>query len=477
MSTRSTSGRTDQGIALLAALMLALILMLLGATLLTLAGQETINAAAGREAAVVQHLADAAAEAVIGWFHSPGSVPTEAGSLLMKRKQAAGAAPSFFDQAGRSQFEGTAERPDVVLRGTDRGLSRVMESLGAIEALTIYAPSRPGLLCTVEATVASRMNPTIKQSVMVQLAALELPAIRAAVQVGSDLGQLATGHASPVAAHWGGVAVRGDLVLQRAADFPIKTALAAVTGLSYDEASTREDRWVEGWIGGRVHVLQPIDQQTGGTLPSHLHVGQAPVPGVPFDQWSYEQLKNVAKQHGRYFAIDREGLLYPGGIVRPGAGRSPNEVLVSHEAGDQRGLVFIDTLDQTAPHQDNLATVTIRARYLEAVLVVQGHVVLAPSSPGERLSVLSPPQRSTDDRTRASVQLSGVHLNGLLYAAGTVTASGRVRVFGAVTAEGTIVSAGTESGLEVWYDHDYAVALYRGLPVVYRAPGTWMTRY
>jgi hypothetical protein len=52
-------------------MILVLILSLLGATLLNLAGQEAVSAVAGREAIVVQQLADAAGELVIMWFHSP----------------------------------------------------------------------------------------------------------------------------------------------------------------------------------------------------------------------------------------------------------------------------------------------------------------------------------------------------------------------------------------------------------------------
>jgi hypothetical protein len=29
----------------------------------------------------------------------------------------------------------------------------------------------------------------------------------------------------------------------------------------------------------------------------------------------------------------------------------------------------------------------------------------------------------------------------------------------------------------VWYDHDLGEGLFRGLPVVYRAPGTWIARF
>jgi hypothetical protein len=50
-------------------------------------------------------------------------------------------------------------------------------------------------------------------------------------------------------------------------------------------------------------------------------------------------------------------------------------------------------------------------------------------------------------------------------------------VYGAVAAAGTIASATSGGALEVWYNHDLGQGLFQGLPVVYRAPGTWMSRY
>jgi hypothetical protein len=44
-------------------------------------------------------------------------------------------------------------------------------------------------------------------------------------------------------------------------------------------------------------------------------------------------------------------------------------------------------------------------------------------------------------------------------------------------ATGTIAPASSGGGLEVWYNHDVGQALYEGLPVVYRAPGTWTMKY
>jgi hypothetical protein len=464
-------------------MMVVLILSLLGAMLLNLAVQESVNAAARRDAEIAQHLADAAADFVMAWFHDGQYVPPSAGVLVAKRNRTATGTASFLDPTGRSQFVGTVDHPDFVMSAADLSdaptLLHGLQGFGTVQEIKLYGPTRPGLLCTVETSVTVSSNPPVRQSVMMQLAALEVPALQAAVQVGQHLGVAQSGNESMVAVHWGGLKVGQDLVVKSVTDLPSKTAVAPITGRSYDEMSQREDRWMEAWIGGLVSITQPPSPEAQATsLPANIHVQQAPVPGITLDRWSYGDLKRIAKQHGTYFAIDREGLLYPGGLIEPGRGVSPDEALQSRTHGDQRGLIFIDTLDQTAPRADNLGTIAIRASYVEGLIVMQGHVVFAPAGSGASLSVLSPPQTDRDGVTaRSTVQLSGIHLNGLVYAAGNIAVSGKARVFGAVTAEGTIMSGSVGGTMEVWYNHDFGQGRYKGLPVVYRAPGTWMTRY
>ena len=477
----------QQGIALLGAMVIVLILSLLATTLLNLAGQETISANAGGQAVVAQQLADAASELVIAWFHDPRSTVATPGiaSLREKRNQDAEGDPSFFDATGRSQFVGTASQPDFhfhtenpsenqILNDPETGMFRVMQHLGHVEELKMYAPSNPGLLCTVDATVATHTNPPVRQSVSLQLGAMDLPPLRAAVQVGTHLGVFQPGSESSVSVHWGDLKVGEDLILKQGGDIPTHSVLAAVTGQGYDETGHREDRWMEAWIGGNVQITQPPSDQTT-SLPHNLHEGQNPIPGVRLDQWNYEHLKRLAKRFGRYFGIDREGLLYPYGVVEPGRGLSADEVLRSQAPGDHRGLIFIDTLDQTAPRPDNLGILRLRTPYVEGTVVMQGHVELAPNGLGSSIQAHSPPQ--DHNPTRTPIHLSGIHFNGVLYASGNITVSGKVRLYGAVVAGETITSSGSGSTLEVWYEHDLGQGLFRGLPVVYRAPGTWMARY
>ncbi|MCC6140048.1 MAG: hypothetical protein IT389_05450 [Nitrospira sp.] len=479
----------EQGIALLGVIILALVLALVGAALLDLAGQEASSASGAAEAAVAQAVADAAQDVVVAWFHRPSTSPPAVAALLAKRQSLSDGSPSFFDLAGRSQFTGTADHPDVLLnasRSIDQqllndagiGMFRSLEDLGSVQELKVYAPGAPGLLCTVDATVTTA-NSSTRHRVSMQLGAVDIPALRAGIQVGGSLGLPQIAPESGALVHWGDLTVGGDLTVQRMEDLPLQSDSAPVTGASYRDMSHREDRWSSMWIGGPIYFMQLSPGQSSSVvLPLNVHANRHPAPGVRRDRWGYEQLKQLAKQHGAYLAIDRDGLLYSSGSVEPGHGVAPDDYLRSRSVGDARGLIFIDTLDQKAPRADNLGVVRLSAAYLEAVLVVQGHIMMGPVGSGQSLSVLSPPARgSAETGSRTAVQLSNIHLNGALYAAGNITLDRSIRAFGAVVADGTIATAYPGVTMELWYDHEMGRGLFRGVPVVVRAPGTWMVRY
>jgi hypothetical protein len=141
-------------------------------------------------------------------------------------------------------------------------------------------------------------------------------------------------------------------------------------------------------------------------------------------------------------------------------------------------LVFIDTIDGQAPREDNMGTLLLETDYVEGLLVVQGHVVCRPRAAGKSVPSLSPPSPGTVSLgARVPVQLSGIHVNGLLYAAGAIRVERSARVYGAIMAGQSVTSIGAGTGIEVWYNADLAQGLFRGLPVVYREPGTWMAKY
>ena len=204
----------DKGHVLLVALMLIFLLGIAGMTSLYLAGQDGPGVSAMKEDNVAQQLADGAADVVMSWFHDPSVTPTSVAGLLVKRQGDLTSGPSFFDAAGRSQFVGTADRPDILfdaanqadnqtLNDSPGGFSNALGGLGRILKLKVYGPLQPGLLSTVEVTATTVDRRPIARTVQLQLGAVSIPAVRAAVQVGQALGTLQPGGESPVLVHLG----------------------------------------------------------------------------------------------------------------------------------------------------------------------------------------------------------------------------------------------------------------------------------
>ena len=485
---RASHLREIQGHVLMASLMLILILAVLSMTAFYLASQNVPGISAMREESTALQLADAATELVMGWFHDSSSSPASIAGLLMRRQDDPANGPSFFDAAGRSQFIGSSDRPDILLDAANftddhalnaapGGFSGPLRALGRLDQLKVYGPSQPGLLGTLEVTASTISRRPMARRIQVQLGALNMPAVRAVVQTGAGLGVVRPGGGSPVLAHWGDIRVAADMVLNRAEDAIVKGPAAPVTGQSYEVIQRLEDRWTDYWIGSTISLLSP---PTNGnpTFPANVHVNQSPTPGVRLDRWDYNVLKRTAQRYGTYYRLDREGRLHLSGALDSDPGLLPAEVLASPAVGQSRGLLFIDTLDGEPPRSDNLGTLVLDGDYVEALLVVQGHVRVRPGGPGRSVPVLSPaPEGSTSLGSRIPVMLSGIHLNGVLQAAGTITLERNVQIYGAVMTAGTVVAESAGLRMEVWYNADFARGLFRGLPVVYRVPGTWQMKY
>jgi hypothetical protein len=480
----------DKGHVLLVALMLIVLLGVTGMTSLYLAGQDVLGVSAMKEDNVTQQLADGAADVVMSWFHDPSVTPTAIAGLFVKRQGDPSSGPSFFDVAGRSQFVGTADRPDIlldaanqadnqVLNGSPSGFSSALGGIGQILKLKVYGPLQPGLLSTVEVTAATVDHRPIARTVQLQLGAVSIPPVRAAVQVGQALGVMQPGGESPVMVHWGDQRILGDLTVQRIEDLVPKSAAAPITGQSYGQMLSAQDCWTEYWVGGIVSVISPPPGQgTNPPLPENVHLHQYPTPGMRLDQWDYDSVKKIALRWGTYYRLDRGGQLHLQGAPDTDQGITSVDALESHAIGDHRGLVFVDTVDGQPPRVDNMGTLVLDADYFEGFLVVQGHVVLRPRAVGKSVPALSPSQPGTQSLgTRVPVQLSGIHINGLLYAAGAIRIERSARLYGAMMAGQSVMSIGTGTGIEVWYNTDLAQGLFRGLPVVYRASGTWLVKY
>lgn len=480
----------EEGHILLVALALVLILSILGMTSLYLASQDAMGVRAMKAEKMAQRAADAAADMVVSWFHDPAAAPSAVAGPLAKQQGDDISGPSFFDAAGRSQFRGTVDRPDLLLNAANPmddqilneprpGVTPSLRRLGRILMLRVYGPMRPGLLCTLDVTATTMDQTSVARTVQVQLGAITIPAVRAAVQVGQALGSVQPGGESPILVHWGDHRIIGNLTIRRVEELVLKSSAASVTGLPYDSLRQAEDRWAEYRIGGNVVVTNPPPGQSmNPSIPLNVHVRQYPSPGVRLDRWDYEQVKHIAQQVGTYYRLDRQGRLHHNGADASDPGFPPSDVLTSVAVGDHRGLVFIDTVDGEAPRADNLGTLVVETEYFEGLLVVQGHVIVRPHGRGQSVPVLSPPEEGrTSLGTRIPVQLTGINFNGVVVAAGTITFEQSARIFGALMAGDTIRASGTSVKVELWYNVDLAQGLHRGLPVVYRAPGTWQMKY
>jgi len=478
--------RKIDGHVLLATLMLILILSMLGMTSLYLAGQDRPGIAAMKEETVAEHLADSASDLIVGWFHDSSTTPAALREVLSRRKGDPATGPSFFDSALRSQFTGTADHPDImfdagnasdniILNAPPSGFAGALREIGRLTQFKLYGPLRPGLLATMEITAATIGARPLTRTIQVQLGALSIPSIRAAMQVGGGLGTARVDTESPVRVHWGDQRVAGNLVVRTLEDIAVKAVDAPVTGQSYNSLNQAVDRWGEYWIGGEwTVILPPPGQSVHPVPPQNVHLRQSPSPGVRLDQWEYESMKRTALRYGVYYRLDRQGLLHHQDASEGEQGFSPSELLTSQAVGDHRGLVFVDTMDGEPPGNNNMGTLVLDSDYLESVLIVQGHVVLKPQGVGQAFPVLSPGQGGGRALgTRIPVNLSGINFRGLLWVGGTITVEQPAKMFGAIKVEGTVLSASRGATVEIWYDTDLAQGLFRGVPVVYKAPGTW----
>ncbi|MSR25036.1 MAG: hypothetical protein EXR96_08105 [Nitrospiraceae bacterium] len=460
---------TERGAALIGAVLIIVILPMLATVSLNVAAQEIESVAAAKDEAVAWHLAEAGADLAMQWFHDPSFSPEGAGRrLFTKQQEGPDGSPSFFDAAGRSQFTGTENRPDILydaarpaddrlLNDPSVGWFRSLGALGRITRLAVHGPTSPGLLCTVQVTTEARR---LARTITVQLAARPWPPIQAGVQIGANGSVQAVATPLPVSVHWGDFVVNGDVRLGAVQDVPVKTDLAPVTGQSYDEMNHREDRWLDLFIGGEA-LFAPLP--TGpAPVPVNVHVHQEPTPGLRQDRWDYQTMKDAALRDGTYYVRGQDGLLYRHGLIESGLGVTVTDAFQSGAVGDHRGLVFVDTLDCTPPRADNLGTLVVDAEYMEGVFVINAHVRFAPTGMGKSMPAHTPVlegQGATEPRT--SVQLTGIQLRGALITAGNLAIVGPARVYGAMIVGGAMEQASdTGAHLEVWYDDDFRTGFF-----------------
>lgn len=475
----------DRGAVLLGAMLIVSMMLVLSVLSLNLATHEAQTVAALNEEAAARSLARSGTALVMRWFHDPMSVPDAVPrDLVVKQYDDPVLGSSFFDDQGRSQLDGTADDPDLLLDAANPDHDRLLNpafvgrlpnlrTLGRLLALRLYGPARPGMLGMVGVTVGT---PGASRVFSAEVGTRRIPPLRAAVQIGSTMAGAAGSpppRPLPLWVHWGDVKLRGDVFLGPMGEVPAKTMVAPVSAQSYRQMTTPEDRWLDFYIGGEVTFSSTRDADPSRR--DNIHTGQEPLPGLRLDRWDEKEMKDAARRFGAYYLLRRDGYLYPGATSRTELRRTANEVFASATVSDHRGLVYIDFESVGEVDAPWRPTLTVTVPYTEGLFVVDANVHWRPRGTGQSVPSLSPPPEGFSAvHERVPVTLSRINLQGVLMTFGSLTIWGQARVFGALSV-GQALEAGTSGGdrIEVWYSHELRQGLVRGMPLVYLVPGSF----
>ncbi len=479
--------RDEKGLALIVTFGLLFLITLLGLSAFRWSLDELQMAAHQKSGIQARYIAESGIGLVLQWFQEPESFPAIGefgrggledgrGMFLGKRLVDSRGRPSFFSGTGESQFTGSEADPDFGYEWEPGG-SKLMEDtfdgLGGITGLKLFAPKTPGAVATLQAAGTSASG--IRRTVQTQIAPSPIPPISEAVNIGDGLNGPV-----PVLAHWGDVVIHGNADLGESL-FPIpqKDQSAPAGGEPYGP-SNRRDAWIDYYIGGA--ILKPSSAGCPGCREpflaegyGHLHQFLAG-PGrlLSVDEWNYPALKAFARTWGYYFTTDLEGRLIQEEVGGVGATLSPGPTLAALTREDHFPLVFIDTTDGKPPRADNQATVELPMDFLQGIFVIQANVVLRGSGAGRTIAASPPPpELSGGGFGSVAVNLSGIHLRGLLYVSGRLVVEGSPRIFGGVVVGQDISGPGL---VEVWFDDGLRRGVIPGLPVVTVQKGGWYLR-
>jgi hypothetical protein len=464
----------NRGGALVLVLLILLLFTLLGAAAVQMGHHELEQGGLQLAQQKAGDLAESGIELVIGWFARPDSfngVIAPSGSpcpaaeaqreLLAKRCRRENGRPSFLTDDGTSQFQGTSAAPDgaISLDASSLFPYDVAPAGGATIDVAIFRPTTSGAICTVRAT--GRTAGGVSRTVRVELYEAAVPVLTAAA--GAAIAGPSVG---PARIHWGALRYDGDGRLPADLnDVPSVSLLAPVSGEPYG-AAPRLDRWMEAVIGGR--LIDPMSDAPADSAlllqwgaRDNVRIGAA----MPSDaeNWSYQELKRLARRFGRYYTTDRAGLLYRDGLPPP---LEADTVL--GETVDPETVLFIDTVDGLPPRpgkDGNLPTITLSRSVGRHPVYLGADLVLAPSAAG--VPSLLVPSPLGEEITLA---LEAIDYSGAYYVAGRLTVLRESRLYGAVYAAGGFEGTGL---LELWYDRRYGRSRWPDWPVVLIVPGSW----
>jgi hypothetical protein len=177
----------------------------------------------------------------------------------------------------------------------------------------------------------------------------------------------------------------------------------------------------------------------------------------------YNEFKALALSHGRYFGTDASGNIYRDGIEKV-----ENIISFDAEFGDANretspyDIIFIDTVDGNPPaaNGSNLATISNSGQNqgMKGIFYICANYAQGGSGkPAPLLNAEKPIMNLDGTVTYQLTTLPGpeansfgVYLDGVMYAAGTMSFQGNPVVYGSLVAEKGYGSGGTP---EIYYNH------------------------
>ena len=178
----------------------------------------------------------------------------------------------------------------------------------------------------------------------------------------------------------------------------------------------------------------------------------------------YQQFKEHALLHGRYYSTDEEGNIYKDGIEDEEYKVDfDTEFAVADRSDYPYDMVFIDTTDKNPPAADgsNIATINNSGQNngMKGIYYICANYKQGGSGNPADLDVEKPVYNEEGEvelipwhlPEKSSTGNTGVYLDGVMYLAGTAHFQGNPVIYGSVIAERGYLSGGTP---EIYYNYN-----------------------
>lgn len=447
--------KDQKGTAIFVAVMMLMLSTGLGLLAFQISSTELQISSYGKNDLAAGYLAEAGIEKILSWISQPAKSPN----------------PVFFESLGpvkRVRCSGDQTHPDfqlssALLDNTASGPFSELTEMGRILDLRLYRGEHPKGLCRVEVKAESGRG-AIK-IVRVELAKSPIQPMTAGIQ---GAGNAAA--ASPIWAHWGKIRYTDSAHLGNSiSKIPMRNSIMIPNEQPYTEGGLNQDPWLEIRVEQRIeHPLSDRSSLNGD--PNLLEEENRPYADRPnvyeksavsLDTVDLDDLKRYVKMYGIYYVVTPAGRLEQNGVDQ-----GTFDQLFSSPASGHR-LVWVDLV----PGYSSSEPILMAQNHYKGHFYFTGNVQIKGNRQGETVQAQTPPWPST---TSQQVELTGINLDGFLYAIGEINLQGAFSAYGALFA-GQGFTGPAANDLEVWYNHNYSSANYSGLSPVIRLKGTWHT--